>query len=87
MLIETSDRTRELCAFLTALEFDTIPTSVIERAKDLALDHFGVALHSADLPWTRIVREYRHRVPLGHASVSEQMNVLLVLLMIVMANV
>lgn len=38
-------------------------------------------------PETRIVREYRHRVPLGHASVSEQMNVLLVLLMIVMANV
>lgn len=34
-----------------------------------------------------IIREYRHRVPLGHASISEQMNVLLILLVIVMANV
>lgn len=58
MPTETPDRTRELCAFLTALEFDAIPASVIERAKDLALDHFGVALHSASLPWTRIVREF-----------------------------
>lgn len=58
MSTETPDRTRELCAFLSALEFDAIPATVIERAKDLALDHFGVALHSASLPWTRIVREY-----------------------------
>jgi hypothetical protein len=38
-------------------------------------------------PETRIVREYRHRVPPGHASVSEQMNILLIFLIIVMANV
>ncbi len=36
---------------------------------------------------TKIVREYRHRVPFGHASVSEEMNVLLVFLIILMANV
>lgn len=55
---ETPNLTGELCAFLSALEFDSIPTPVIERTKELALDHFGVALHSGDLPWTRIVREY-----------------------------
>lgn len=38
-------------------------------------------------PVTRVVKEYHRRVPLGHASVSEQMNVLLVVLIIVMANV
>ncbi|MBX2806053.1 MAG: hypothetical protein KTR19_08780 [Hyphomicrobiales bacterium] len=38
------------------------------------------------MPETKIVREYRHRVPVGHASLSEQMNVLLILLIIVMAN-
>lgn len=38
-------------------------------------------------PVTKIVKEYRRRVPLGHASVSEQMNVLVILLLIVMANV
>jgi hypothetical protein len=39
------------------------------------------------MPETKIVREYRSRIPLGHASISEQMNVLLILLIIIMANV
>jgi len=38
-------------------------------------------------PVTKIVKEYRRRVPLGYASISEQMNVLLIFLIIVMANV
>jgi hypothetical protein len=38
-------------------------------------------------PITKVVKEYHQRVPLGHACVSEQMNVLLVILIIVMANV
>jgi hypothetical protein len=38
-------------------------------------------------PVTKVVREYRSRIPLGYASVSEQMNVLLILLIIIMANV
>ncbi len=35
---------------------------------------------------TKIVREVHKRVPLGYASVSEQLNVLLILLVIIMAN-
>lgn len=35
---------------------------------------------------TKIVREYRHRTPLGHVSMSEQLNVLLILMLILMAN-
>jgi hypothetical protein len=38
-------------------------------------------------PVTKIVREYKERVPLGHASVSEQLNVLTILLLILMAHV
>ncbi|WP_088346033.1 MULTISPECIES: hypothetical protein [Rhodomicrobium] len=38
-------------------------------------------------PQTRIVREYQRRIPLGYASVSEQINMLIVLLIIVMAHV
>jgi hypothetical protein len=38
-------------------------------------------------PETRIVKEYQRRSPLGHASVSEQMNVLVILLIIIMVNV
>jgi hypothetical protein len=37
-------------------------------------------------PVTRIVKEYREKVPLGYASVSEQINVLLVLLLVIMAH-
>ena len=52
------DRTRELAVFLSALELDRVPNAVVERAKDLVLDHLGVALHSADLPWSAIVSDY-----------------------------
>jgi hypothetical protein len=38
-------------------------------------------------PVTKIVREYQKRVPLGHVSVSEQLNVLVVLLIIIMAHI
>jgi hypothetical protein len=38
-------------------------------------------------PVTKVVKEYHQRVPLGYASVSEQMNILLVTLIVVMANI
>ena len=37
-------------------------------------------------PVTKIVREYQERIPLGHASVSEQLNVAVIMLLIVMAH-
>jgi hypothetical protein len=36
---------------------------------------------------TKIVKEYQSRTPLGYASVSEQMNVLMIVLFILMAHV
>ena len=38
-------------------------------------------------PVTKVVREYQQRVPLGYASVSEQMNVAIVILLVIMAHV
>lgn len=38
-------------------------------------------------PVTKVVKEYRDRVPLGYASISEQMNVMIVLLFIIIAYV
>lgn len=38
-------------------------------------------------PVTKIVREYHRRIPLGYASLSEQLNVLAILLLVIMANV
>jgi 2-methylcitrate dehydratase PrpD len=58
MTAATLDRTSELSAFLGALSLDDVPSRIVERAKDLVLDHLGVALHSADLPWSAIVRDY-----------------------------
>ena len=38
-------------------------------------------------PATKVVKEYHKKIPLGYISVSEQINVLLIGLLVVMANV
>ena len=38
-------------------------------------------------PVTKVVKEYRQKIPLGYMSISEQINLLIVLLIIIMANV
>jgi 2-methylcitrate dehydratase PrpD len=53
-----SDPTARLAAFLSTLEPDRIPARVLERTKDLVLDHLAGALHSLSLPWSTIVRDY-----------------------------
>lgn len=47
----------------------------------------GDSVVLASPPATKIVREYQSRIPLGYASMSEQMNILMILLLIIMANV
>ncbi len=58
MIAATPDYTAGLAAFLSTLNLGDVPPRVVERAKDLVLDHLGVALHSANLPWSAIVRDY-----------------------------
>lgn len=38
-------------------------------------------------PVTKVVKEYRSRVPYGYASISDQMNALIIALIILMANI
>ena len=38
-------------------------------------------------PVTKIVKEYRQHIPLGYVSASEQMNVILIGLLVIMASV
>lgn len=38
-------------------------------------------------PVTKIVKEYKNRIPFGYTSVSEQLNVLLIALLVLMARV
>jgi len=53
-----SDPTARLAAFLSTLQPDAVPAAVLERTKDLVLDHLACALHSLRLPWSTIVRDY-----------------------------
>lgn len=48
--------TARLAEFVSDLQYKQLPCHVVERAKDLLLDHIGVALHSIALPWSQIVR-------------------------------
>lgn len=47
----------------------------------------GEAALRAPPPVTKIVKEYHQRVPLGYVPLSEQINILIVTLVIIMANV
>ena len=58
MIANTPGPTAKLSEFLSTLRLGDVPPRIVERAKDLVLDHLGVALHSANLPWSKIVRDY-----------------------------
>ena len=58
MIANTPGHTAKLSEFLSALRLGDVPPRIVERTKDLVLDHLGVALHSANLPWSKIVRDY-----------------------------
>ena len=49
--------TRAIAETAAALRFRALPRHVAERAKDLVLDHLGVTLYGACLPWSCKVRE------------------------------
>lgn len=49
--------TAAIAETVARLEFRALPSPVVERAKDLVLDHIGVTLYGATLPWSTTVRE------------------------------
>lgn len=54
--------TRGLAAFISGLQYERIPTEVLERIKLLILDSLGCAIYGADLPWSRILIDTLARV-------------------------
>lgn len=54
---EAQEATRAIAAHVAALRARNLPAHVVERAKDLVLDHIGVTLYGAQLPWARKVRD------------------------------
>jgi 2-methylcitrate dehydratase PrpD len=48
--------TTGLATYVAAAEFASFPSFSVERAKDLLLDHLGVALYGASMPWSEMVR-------------------------------
>ncbi|WP_144139541.1 MmgE/PrpD family protein [Paraburkholderia sp. BCC1884] len=50
--------TEALARFAAGLKWEMLNASVIERTKDLVLDHLGVALYGTQLPWTMKVRDF-----------------------------
>ena len=46
-----------IAGFVTDLRFDNLPSSVVSRAKELILDHLGVAAFGATTPWGIAVAE------------------------------
>jgi 2-methylcitrate dehydratase PrpD len=48
--------TRTLARFVSGIRYRALPKPVVERAKDLVLDHVGVSIVGAQLPWTQRVR-------------------------------
>ena len=52
------NESRTLAQFVTELRYETIPSDVINKAKDLILDQVGVMLGASTLPWSRIIEHY-----------------------------
>jgi len=55
------NETRQLAEFASALRLEDIPPAVLERAKLLLLDHFGVSLFATRTAWGRIATDYAAR--------------------------
>jgi len=50
--------TQQLCEYIAGLKYEDLPPAVVEQAKIAIRDAMGVALYSANLPWTTIVSEF-----------------------------
>ena len=49
--------TREIAAFVSALDYNTIPAEVSQRAKLLVLDALGCGLYGAKVEWSRMLKD------------------------------
>ncbi|HWX08880.1 MAG TPA: MmgE/PrpD family protein [Gaiellaceae bacterium] len=54
----TRTATTQLAEFAATLEYDAVPTEVLEAAKTLILDCIGCTLYASTLPWSRTIQEH-----------------------------
>jgi 2-methylcitrate dehydratase PrpD len=74
---------QQIAEFVSKLDFDDLPPAVVSQAKDLLLDHIGVAAYGATTSWGKAVAETvrrfggaqessfyftEHRAPALHAA-------------------
>jgi 2-methylcitrate dehydratase PrpD len=64
--------TEEIAQFVRELRFTDLPDAVVAKAKELALDAFGVQLAASTFPWSKVV--YRHVRSQGGAGQSTVVN-------------
>lgn len=55
--VDDAGLTHQLVASALAIDGSALPAEIIERTKDLIVDHVGVAIRGSSELWTRIVRE------------------------------
>lgn len=55
--LEGSGSTHQLINFVNSIQLSDLSYETPERAKDLVLDHFGVAILGTTLQWSQIVRD------------------------------
>jgi 2-methylcitrate dehydratase PrpD len=51
------NESRKLAAFAANLKFEALPPALVQRAKILLLDHFGVSLFASETPWGKIAKK------------------------------
>src|SRR6186713_3341954 len=65
-------KARELAQFINQIRYSDLPTPVIEKAKEIALNSWGVQLAASTLPWSKDL--YRYVVAEGGAPQSTVVN-------------
>ena len=60
--------TQELAKVVCELRYSHLPKEVIDKAKELVLDQFGVQLACSILPWSKIVYNYIREIDSGNGE-------------------
>jgi len=65
---EGAQATMRLAEYAAALEYESVPASVLQRAKDCIADTVATIISGADLPWSRMIVAYAQRTGAGGRS-------------------
>ena len=63
-----TNETVRLAEFAVGLDYDDVPASVKQRAKDSIADTIATMVFGRDLPWSRMIIDYARRIGSGGRS-------------------